>query len=613
LNRKQRRADEKNKKKRSGGDLSQNTSEKDLTIDEALALALTHHQAGQLDEAEQLYSQILSFQPDNADALHLLGAIGIDKKMYPQAMELLGRALVAKPDFPEAYNSLGAALAGLDRIEDAAVVYNKAVELKPDYAEAYGNLGLAFDKLDELDAAIGAYTKAVEINPKDDKGCVNLGNAFQRAGETENAIGAFEKSIRINSNNPMAYSNLGNMYSEQGKLEDAVAAHRKAIVIDPGFFAAYNNLGTVLEVQWKLSEATDAYRKAIEIAPDQPDAYANLAIILHNEGKLEEAIATYAKAIEKNPDHAKGHSGLGMCHLVMGNFAAGLPEYEWRLKRPDMPPQTFSQPTWDGKKAAGKTIFLHAEQGFGDAIQFIRYAEEVGKYCDKVIFEVRPPLVELMKSVKGVDHVVIKGDPVPSFDFHAPLLSLPLIMETRLETIPAKVPYLTADPGKVEQWRLRLGDEDTRKIGLVWSGNPDHRYDRNRSIPLKDFAPILRSPGCSFVSLQVDDRNDEISGVDTPVSDYSSELKTFSDTAALIANLDLIISVDTSVVHLAGALGRPVWVLLPQMPDWRWLLDREDSPWYPSARLFRQQGGEGWGEVIDRTAAALVRSQGIKE
>jgi hypothetical protein len=387
--------------------------------------------------------------------------------------------------------------------------------------------------------------------------------------------------------------------------------------VRPSDAAVLDDRGVTLHKLRRLEEALANHDSALASRPDYAEALANRGVVLYDLKRFDEALASYDRAIALRPDYADAHFLKGLSSLVTGDFERGWIEYEWRRKAPaaGIAERDFPQPLWLGADdVAGKTILLHSEQGFGDSIQFCRYAPLVAAYGARVIVEVEEPLRGLMTGLAGAAQIIAKGRPLPDFDFQCPLLSLPLAFKTRLETIPSSPSYLRAPAQNLQNWDARLGMERRPKIGFAWSGNAKHVRDRERSIGLSELLPLL-DIDATFVSLQKEVRaaDAETLKKSAGILRFDDELKDFSDTAALISRLDLIISVDTSIAHLAGALGKPVWVLLTHAPEWRWLLDRDDSPWYPTARLFRQDDARAWDEVIARVRDALPELIGSAE
>jgi len=549
---------------------------------EALEQAVGHHQAGRLAEAERFYRQVLSVNPNHPDALHLLGMIALQTGRLDMAIELLRRAVATNPGIAEFQNSLGNALNDKGLFDEAIAAFRLAIRIKPAYAEAHNNLGISLRANGLLDDAIAAYRQAIRIEP------------------------AYAK----------AHNNLGNALRNKGLLDEAVAAYRQALRLTPAFAEAHRNLGNALYDLGQLDECINAYHRALQLKPDLVEARNSLGTALRRKGLLDEAIAAYHDAFRMNPEYVGAHENLAHVLLLKGDFAQGWSEYEWRWKRKDFPSQgrKFLQPRWDGRDLNGRKILLHAEQGVGDTIQFVRYAPMVATRGGKVVLECQPGLCGLLRGVVGIEQVVSVGELLPDFDVHCPLMSLPLAFNTGLETIPAAIPYLHADETLSRQWAARLGGPDRLKVGIAWAGSAHHINDRNRSLPASLLSPLAKISGVTFVSLQKGEAARKASPPHRQASalprgvnliDHTADLYDFGDTAALIANLDLVISADTAVAHVAGAIGKAVWVLLPYAPDWRWLLDREDSPWYPTMRLFRQRSLGDWAEVIERVAQAL--------
>ncbi|SHG88543.1 tetratricopeptide repeat protein [Bradyrhizobium erythrophlei] len=494
------------------------------------------------------------------------------------------------------------------RLTEAEACYRRVLAAHPDHADALHLLGVIAHQVGRRDLAVELIGQAIKQNGHNPVYFSNLGVVLKDQGKLDEAMTAYRQAIRLRPDYAEAYSNLGYALWDQGKLDEAVAACRQAIRFNPGLAEAHSNLGIALKGRGRLDEAVAAAREAIRIRPDFADAHSNLGIALKDQGKLEEAIAACRQAIRFNPDFADAHWNESLLSLLTGDFERGWAKSEWRWKSGSsgLSRRNFTQPLWLGAETLDRqSILLHSEQGLGDTIQFCRYAPLVAARGARVILEVQEPLRELMSGLAGVSHCVSKGEALPDFDLHCPLLSLPLAFGTRLDTIPSTTPYLCA-PVHGQDWEARLGPKDRTRIGLVWSGNPAHRDDRKRSIELNALSPLF-DVAATFVSLQKDLRvGDEAALTErSNIINLGQSLESFADTAALISHLDLVISVDTSVAHLAGALGRPVWVLLPFVPDWRWLLGRDDSPWYPTARLFRQADTCDWRGVVDRVRTAL--------
>ena len=593
------------------------------------------------DEAYQLFSRILELEPNSPGAHSDLGNVLRDLGRLDEAIASYRKALSIQPDFAIAYSNLGNALRDAKRPAEAVEAYQQSIRLNPNFAETHSNLGNALSDLGRLDEAISAYRRAIQILPAFPAAQSNLGAALQRSGRAEEAVAAFQRAIELAPDYAEAHNNLGHCLELSGRLDEAMNEYVRAIQLKPNLAGAYCNLGNVLLAKKRIDDAIAALRTAIRLEPDMPEGHSNLGNALSDKGYIDEALAEYRlalklkpqyadalsnmasaliergsfdepekllrQAIECEPNFPDAHWNLALFLLLHGDFAHGWPEYEWRWKvRGMVPPPRLSQPQWDGQPIDGKTILLHTEQGYGDAIQFIRYASLVKSRGANVILKCPPDLKRLFGTVEGIDLIQTPDEPSPPFDVHCPLLSLPQIFKTDLNSIPASpMPYLRPDPTDVEAWRTRLESEKKRRIGLVWAGDPAPERDASRSIVLCNFAPLAEIKDATIYSLQKGEGARHISPTDVSLVDFTPDLKDFADTAAFIANLDLVIAVDTSVAHVAAAIGKPVWLLLPFSPDWRWLLNRPDSPWYPTMRLFRQKTYGDWTEVIQRVAIGL--------
>jgi tetratricopeptide (TPR) repeat protein len=509
---------------------------------------------------------------------------------------------------------IGEALALADRCRnegrllEAEAICRRILEAHPNAAEAEHLLGVIAHQNGKLGAAIEHMQRAIKLAPQVALFHANLGEMLRLAGRPRLAADAARRALEIDPTMAMALSNLGVALYELKDLEGAVRAHRNAIAARPDFAEAHSNLGNALYGLRRFDEAVAAYHRAIELRPDFADAWANLGTTLHHAGDFDAAVFALRRAIALAPTHANAHSGLGILLLMRGDFGEGWDEYEWRLRSTERKGPRFPEKPWQGDGLAGKHIYVQAEQGFGDSIHFARYLPFLAARAGKVTLRVHQQLVTLFReSFSDITILGDRGDPEP-YLCDAVLLSLPRLLKTRLETIPADVPYLRAPPEVVQRWKARLATMHAFKVGVVWAGNPEHVNDARRSLDLSTLAPLFAVSDTSFASLQVGPRAADLKkrkrGA-AAIEDLSAQLNDFSDTAGAIAALDLVITVDTSVAHMAGALGKPVWMLLPWVTDWRWLLAREDCPWYPTMRLFRRQCGEDWAAVIARVAQAL--------
>jgi len=580
-----------------------------LTVQQAFDLAMRHHQAGRLSQAEQLYTQILAHQPGHADAANNLGLMALQAGRIDVAVDRLGRAIALRPGWAEAYSNLGSALSKAERLDEAIAACQQALAIKPNLPGACNNLAMVLQRAGRHDEAIDACRRAIALDP----GCIEahngLGLALNHLGRFDEAMSACRHAITVRPDFADAHLNLGDALQGKGELEEAVAAYRRAIALRPDLYEAYSNLGIALRDLGQLDEAMAACRQAVALKPDLPDAHCNIGIVLHDQGQLDQAIAAYRRSIALNPNSPDAHFSLALALLAQGDFRQGWEEHEWRWESKRLGPRRdFAQPQWDGLPLAGRTLLLHAEQGLGDTLQFIRYLPLAARCGGRVIVECQSELLRLLRTMAPDCEVVGRGQALPPFDVHCPLLSLPKVFGTTLGDVPNAVPYLGPDAVDAGIWRQLLdGPAQALKVGLVWAGSPGHKNDRNRSMNLTTLAPLGKVPGIQFFSLQKGEPAAQARAMPAGLEliDWTHELKDFADTAALIANLDLVIAVDTAVAHLAGAMGKPVWVLLPFVPDWRWMQKREDSPWYPTMRLFRQPSLGDWDSLIERVAGEL--------
>jgi len=470
-------------------------------------------------------------------------------------------------------------------------------------ADALRGMGRLSDALAAFDAALAAA-------PLDAVTHCKRGLTLKSLGRLEEALASFERGIVLQPQLAPAHMDFGNTLQALGLPLEALAAYDRAIALQPHYPDALCNRGTVLHRLNRLREAIASYDAALTIDPDRHGADLNRSTALSDSGRDQEALAGFERAVGRDPNSALAHWNEALCRLRLGDFERGWPKFEWRWKYAELGLQErrYTQPRWLGDtEIAGRTILVYGEQGLGDALQFCRYTELLAARGAKVIVQAPAALCPLLRSLPGAQAVLSDDDPLPPFDCHAPMLGLPLAFGTTLASIPAHTPYLSADPIRVDEWGRRLQPTSLRRIGLAWSGNPKHTNDHNRSVPLSEFS-ALTGHDADFIALQRDVREaDRVELGRQRIRFFGADLCDFSEAAALAMNLDLVISVDTSAAHLAGALGLPVWVLLPFAPDWRWLRDRDDSPWYPGARLFRQSEPGDWEAVFSRVQQELLR------
>ncbi len=570
-----------------------------------------YHQAGDLPRAEAAYRLALQLQPANAQLWYLLGALRQAQGKLPDAIQHYGQALRLQPRFGQAQHDLGVALVQLGRSQDALHHFQEAVRLQPNSPDFHRSLGGILRTLGRFEEATMSLRQSLSLRPESAETHNSLGKAFRDQRRFAEAEAHFRAAVGLRPELGEAYYNLGTVLLQQKRLTEAEASCREAVRLLPRLPAVHNNLGAVLLELDRLPEALACFQHAAQLDTASAEVRNNLGNAFRDLGRFDEALAAYAQALLLKPDFAEVHWNAALVHLLRGNFEEGWPEYEWLWRRPEFSSRVFAQPRWDGSPLAGRTILLFADHGLGDTIQFIRYAHLVREQGARVIVECPRLLLPLLGGFKGVDLLVAQGDPLPPHDWCAPLMGLPLHFRTTSETIPATVPYLHADAALVEQWRRELAARPGFKIGITWQGNPDHVNDRRRSIPLMEFASLAAVQGVQLVSLQHGPASQQLAAVSGrwPITDLGGQLDDvagpFMDRAAVMKNLDLVVACDTSIAHLAGALGVPVWVALPQVPDWRWLLGRDDSLWYPTMRLFRQERRGEWGPVFQRMADAV--------
>ncbi|MEI9804783.1 MAG: tetratricopeptide repeat protein, partial [Pseudolabrys sp.] len=581
------------------------------TIDAAgtLRRALALHQRGQLADAEKLYGEVLAAQPDSFDALHLCGVLRHQRGEHAQALALIARALKSNARSAAAHSNYGNVLSMLNRHDEALASFDRAVALTPDYPEALNSRGNTLVRLGRTEDALADYAKAIALKPRFAEALLGQGNVLYALGHFAEALANYDAVLAIAPNVAEIHNNCGNALWSLKRPLDALARYDAALALKSEYAEAHNNRGNALLDLNRTAEALTSFEQALRLKPDYPDALVNRGTALGELRREDAALASFDRAIALTPRLAEAHWNKALLLLSRGDFEAGLPDYEWRWQRPGAQARNFAQPQWCGEDITGRTILLHAEQGFGDTLQFVRYVPIVASRGARIILEAPDALRPLLSGTEGVASLVGCGAPLPPFDWHCPLLSLPLAFGTTLATIPAAVPYLHAPAGRAVAPRALLPHTGNPRVGIAWSGKPSHNNDHNRSIALTRLAPLLQTPGIGFVSLQRDLRDaDRAALADFPgLTQLDEALVDFADTAAVMAQLDLVIAVDTAVAHLAGALGRPLWVLLPHVPDWRWLLDRDDSPWYPSARLFRQPVAGDWDSVIARLSGELTQ------
>lgn len=491
-------------------------------------------------------------------------------------------------------------------LEDAAALYRRVLAEVPAHPDALHLLGVVTLQLGDAGAGERLIRQAILANPMAAAFHKNLGKALAQQGRWDEAVAAQRRAVELAPADADAFTNLGLALTGTGDAPAAEAAHRRAAELNPADRRALRNLGVVRQTLGQMSEAEACFRALVDQDPDDVDALMSLGFIQMEQLALTEARDTLQRLLTLRPDLAKARFNEALIYLLKGEFEDGLAKYESRVAAGVTPERTFDVPRWDGEALGGRTIFLSTEQGFGDAIHFVRYAPLVAAKGGRVVLETAAPLTRLFRSVAGISQMIHPDEPLPPIDCHAPLLSLAHILHTRIETIPAEVPYLAPPAESRARWQAKARDDGRLRVGLAWAGNPGHSKDAGRSIPFETIRPLLAIPRVRFFSLQFGPRAaDARQGAADGLVDLSDQLSDFAETAAAIETLDLVVAVDTAVVHLAGALARPAWVLLPMAPDWRWMLERHDTPWYPTLRLFRQARRGDWPGVVAQVADAL--------
>lgn len=586
--------------------------------------AVREHQAGELQKAEPLYRRVLRVDPEHPSALYHLGTLELQRANVAAGIDLLKRAVAVLPDAAEIHNNLGIAYKAQGEFGAAAEAYERALKADPEYAAAYFNLADLSHELGQIDTAIAFYLRAVELEPADVESCRRLGDIFFDRRNWDVAEKCFRQALSQpgeefdRQSRLELMSRLGIACIKQEKLGEAAATYREILELAPEMSEIHSNLAFVFERQGNLHDALAAGLRAVEQKPTYAEGHNNLGVAYRALHRLEDAATAFARAAQLKPDFALARFNLGTVQLMRGDYRPGWDGYEFRNLTLETPPRQFAVLRWDGKPIPGQTLLVHTEQGYGDTIQFARFLAQAKERSQaRIILEGPAALLPLLHGIAGADRVVEAERESPAVDCEIPLPSLPRVLGVELATLPAHVPYLTVPEDRQLLWRDRLAAiekswESTAslKIGIVWAGNPAQQQDVVRSCALSDLAPLGEIPGIRWFSLQKGIDEAAIRNVwpsQTPLAVLDPLLTDFADTAAVLCQLDLLISVDTSVAHLAGALGRPCWTLLCHTPDWRWQLDRPDSAWYPTMKLFRQPLWGDWGAVMKTVGDELKR------
>ena len=565
---------------------------------------------GQSTLAAASFRRAIRLQPDYVGAHFNLGMTLQMVKDHQAALDAYTRLLTIQPDHVAALLNRGNVLVELGQMEAAVASYDQALALAPNQEGIWYSRACALHAMGRHADAVGSYNRVIALQPEHSRAYNNRGVALRDLGQDALAVESFERAMALRPGDPQPLNNLGLALKHLRQYQAAIDCHDRGLALDPGYAIGWYNRGLALREIGDPAAAVASHDRAIAINPSAGEFHCDRGLALHDLGQLEAAIDSFDRCIALLPDYPDAHWNKALALLAMGDFEQGWPLYEWRWRnaKTGLVMRQFAQPLWLGQEPlAGKSILLHCEQGLGDAIQFFRYASMLSAMGAAVSVEAPAALLALFKNSAHGFNVVKVGSDLSAFDFHCPLLSLPLALNTTLATIPHRDSYLLSDPDKVALWSDRLGPAVRPRIGLVWSGNASHHHDQHRSVPLGQLLPHL-PPGFDYVSLQKELRDSDRAALESQpgLRHFGPLLEDFADTAALCQLMDRVISVDTSVAHLSAALGRETHLLLPPAPDWRWLREREDSPWYASVTLHRQERGAGWDPTLQALGAALA-------
>lgn len=565
------------------------------------ALGLAQMQQGSLDEAILHLQKSLSIQASQPAVWCNLGNALRRQRRYDEALSALDGALALQPGLYEAWMARGNVFWDQERFDIAVVAYEQAVALRPADPRAHFNCANTLHRLKRVEEAVAHFASAVSLDPNYAEAHNNMSNALSELRRFADALEAVDRALAIRPDYAQAHFNRGNLLGFLRRFDEAVASYTTAIALDPQQGEVFHRRGQALEELDCAAEALADQKRALELTPDNTEARINISTALAKLHRFDEAIDNYDAILAEFPDNAEAHWNKSLLVLTCGDLAAGWPDYEWRWRIEGAATyRETTHPQWNGEDLTGKTVLIWEEQGYGDFIQFCRYVPMLNARGAHVILEVSPRLLPLMARLKADVTLIETGAPRPEYDLQCPVMSLPFVFQTTFKTIPADIPYLSAEPAKMPVLAARA------RIGLIWTGSINHVDDKRRSVGLESLAPLLGLP-FEFHSLQKEYRSGDAEAMARfpELHQHADEQNDFSDAAALISAMDLVITVDTAVAHLAGALGKPVWILLPHLADWRWFRGREDSPWYPAARLFRQSAPGDWASVVAALCAAL--------
>jgi tetratricopeptide (TPR) repeat protein len=563
---------------------------------------------GRHQEALETYDRALTVDPLSAESFYNRGHVLRDLQRYAEALQSYDRAIALMPGHAAMLSMRGRTLIDLGRPNEALASLNEAIAIQPHFVEALHNSAVALERVGRPAEAIQRCERVLALEPWNSRAFVGRGNAWLRLQYYEEALSSYARALEIDPGSVDVLCNQATALRHLGRYEEALRDYDAALALDPRFAQAWGNRGNVLQDMHRYEEAMNSLNRAIALRSDQAVHWFNRGNVLYEMGRPDAALQAYDKAIALEPEHRDARIARASMYLVRGDFAQGWAEYEQCLRDPraEQARRVFAQPQWRGEYALdGKTILIHAEQGFGDTLQFCRYMTLLAERGANIVLEVQPALKSLLATSAGPVQVFAVGESLPPADFHCPLPGLPFAFQTDLQSIPVGTPYVFPNANLVKKWEDLLGPKHRLRIGLAWSGNPEHPNDRHRSMELATFLPLLE-PDVDWVNLQTIIRDRDQAVLESSlIRRFDAEIADFSDTAALMQSLDLVITVDSAVAHLAGALDRPVWILLSDPPEWRWMRNRDDSPWYPSARLFRQPAPGNWDGVIEAVRGAI--------
>jgi tetratricopeptide (TPR) repeat protein len=579
-------------------------------IAEILTAAAQHRQHGHLDQARTLYEQALELRPDHPGALHSLGLMAYDAGQWDTAQTYLKRAIITHPSVPEFYNTYGVILAGAGLLDQALLAYTQAATLNPAYTDAYNNMALVLSTQGQHLKAVEHLRQAIKHSPDSAVTYYNLANTLKHLDSNHEAIDHYQQALRLDPKLVQAHVNLANLLQQKSRYAEAIASYKQALDVLPDHPNILHDLGNALKACGDYDEAISTFKQALAVKPQYAQALNSLGVAYKESGQCDHAIASYDKALTLQPDYPDAHWNRTLALLLKGDLAQGWSHYQIHYEALKL--RTIAtrddHPLWHGEPLKHRRILVRFEQGLGDNLQFIRYLPLIKQRGGTVIYQAKPPLLPLLERFNGIDKLIeaTPDDTVPvDYDVQISLMDLPRVFNTTLDNMPASSPYLTADPKRVAAWQENFVHSGM-KIGLVWAGSPFHRNDRNRSCPIQAMSPLSQTQGVHFYGLQTGPAAQEaLSHPNIHFQNLGHRLRDLADTAAAIVHLDLVISVDTAILHLAGAMGQCAWGLLPYAPDWRWGLNRNDTPWYPSLRLFRQPKPGDWRTLLDEVERAL--------